>query len=118
MYQRKTEEKKIPGLGIDRLRELRLFSLEKRRLQCDLTVAFQYPKGSNRKEGDRHFSGICGHSTRGNGFILKEGRIMFDIRKMSFTVRVVRHWNSWPREVVEAPPLEMFKVRLEGALST
>jgi len=40
-----------------------------------------------------------------------------DIRKKLFTARVVRHWHRLPREVVDAPPLDVFKARLDGALS-
>ena len=68
----------------------------------DLRVTFQYLKRSNRREGDRLFSRVCGDRTRGTGFKLTEGKFRLDIRKEnSFTLRVVRHWNRSPREVVE-----------------
>ncbi|KFM07322.1 hypothetical protein AS27_06202, partial [Aptenodytes forsteri] len=49
-----------------------------------------------------------------NGFKLKGGRYRLDIRKKFFTLRVVKH--RLPREVVDAPSLETFKARLDGAL--
>jgi len=32
-------------------------------------------------------------------------------------MQVVKHWHRVPRDVVDAPSLEKFKARLDGALS-
>ncbi|GAB0185726.1 triadin [Grus japonensis] len=100
----------------DRLRQLGLFSLEKRRLREDLIASFQCLKGAYRKAGEGVFTRACSDRTRSNSFKLKEGIFSLDTRKKFLTMRVVRHWNRLPREVVDAPSLEVFKARLDGAL--
>ena len=77
---------------------------------------FQYLKWGYKKEGDRLFSRVCCDRSRGNGLKLKKGRFRLVVRKKSFTVRVVRHWNRSPRDVVDVPSLENFSVRLDQAL--
>ncbi|KAK4830529.1 hypothetical protein QYF61_011508 [Mycteria americana] len=77
----------------EQLRELGLFSLEKRRLRGDLLALYNY------------LTGGC-----------SEGRFRLDIRKNFFTERVIKHWSRLPREVVESPSLEVFKRRLDEVL--
>jgi len=77
----------------------------------------KYLKRAYKKAGEGLFTRSCNDRRSGKGFKLKEGRFRLDIRKKFFTVRVVRHWNRLPREAVDAPSLEVFKARLDGALS-
>ena len=49
---------------------------------------------------------------------MREGRFRLDVRGKFFTERVVTYWNWLPGEVVDAPSLEMFKARLDGALGS
>ena len=75
-------------------------------------------RGATRKKVDRLFSRVCADRTRRNGFKLKEGRFRLDIRKKSFTVRVMRHWNRLPSDVDDVPSLETFKARLDKVLGS
>ena len=98
----------------DRLRELGLFSLEKRKLQGDLIAAFQYLKGAYKKAGEGYFIRECSDRTKSKSFKLKEGRFGLDVRKIFFIQMVVRCLKRLPKEVFDAPCLETFKASLHG----
>ena len=95
----------------ERLRELVLFSLEKRRLRGDLIVAFQYLKRAYKQEGEWLFMRVDGDRTRGNGFQRRQGRFTLYTRRKFFTQRVLTRWKRLPREVVDAPSLEAFRAK-------
>ena len=78
--------------------------------QRDLIHVYKYREGGhNEEEGDRLFSVLPTDRTRDSGHKLKNMTLHLNTRKHVFPLRVVKHRNRLPREVVKSPSVEILK---------
>ena len=102
----------------DRLKELGLLSLEKRRERFDLIQTYRTLSRVDHVEPSRWFT-LVNQEGRNQTRLtscklnLVKPRSNLEIRANFFSLRVVNLWNNLPSEVKEAPSLTAFKARLD-----
>ena len=108
----------LAGLSYeDRLKALGLTTLEERRVRGDLIEVYKMTHGLTNIDFSQFFSlnpGGPGTTTRGHQLKLVVPQVRTDRRKNFFSVRVIKHWNKLPAEVVNSPNLNIFKTRYDN----
>ncbi|KAJ7404114.1 hypothetical protein WISP_147494 [Willisornis vidua] len=88
------------------LRELGLFSLEKRKLRGDLITLYTFMKEGCIQVRVDLFSQLTSDIAKGNNLKLCKRRSRLDISKKLFTERLVRPWDRLPKKMMELPSLK------------
>ena len=88
-------------------------------LWMSLNNAEEYLEGGYHVDGARLCLVVCSNGTRDNEHRLEHRKCHTDMRKKLLTVLVTGwcgHWNRLPRDVLEAPSLEIFKTHMGAFL--
>ena len=112
--------KMIPGLRDlsyeSRLLQCGLTTLETRRLRGDQIEVFKIVNGYEDVDRNMFFKLKEGSRTRGHKAALVKEQCRLDMRKYSFSQRVINEWNKLPNDCVNASSVNMFKNRIDRYL--
>ena len=107
----------INGLGdldyTSRLKALGLPSLQHRRRRADMLQVFKIFVQLEQLQPNEFFELSKSKRTRGHKLKLRKQRPRLDIRKNSFSNRVVNDWNSLPQSLIDSESIEQFKAGLD-----
>ena len=93
----------------ERLKELNLFSLSKRRLRGDLIKVFKIFRGFDNININDYMTTVLASTTRNNGFKIIGKRFRSKQSKAFFFNIIVYIWNSLPAEIVNSNKIESFE---------
>ena len=97
----------------DRLEHLKLPTLTYRRIRGDMVEVFKILTNKYDKNVTPHLGLSNCTYTRGNTLKLATVRPNLDIRKYSFSVRIVSIWNTLPDSVIASDTINKFKNALD-----
>ena len=100
-----------------RLKILKLPSMQYRLRRGDMIQVYKIVKGLDRVPSEMFFK-FCDASddmrqTRGHNWKIFKPQHTLDVRKHTFSVRIINDWNSLSAEVVNAESLNIFKNKLD-----
>ena len=90
--------------------------MELRRGRGDLIQVFKIVHGFDKLKFDDFFTLSDYSGTRGHSLKLRKGFSRLDLRKFSFSQRVVDEWNSLPETLVHVDSVNAFKNGLDRYL--
>ena len=98
---------------LQRLEELKLWTLEERRTRADLIEVYKIIRGISSVSFDTFFEFHQYGQTRGHSFKLMKKRASTELRHHFFSERVINTWNSLDDRTVMSESLNIFKRNLE-----
>ena len=96
-----------------RLLQCGLTTLETRRLRGEQIEVFKIVNGYEDVDRNMFFKLKEGSRTRGHKAALVNEQCRLDMRKYSFSQRVINKWNKLPNNCVNASSVNMFKNRID-----
>ena len=110
----------VSGLGdknyLERLKELKMTTLEARREEIDMTETFKILNGHNNVDWNLWFTkneaAMGGRETRSaaDPHSLRIPPSRLELRRNFFSLRVIEKWNNLPSEVKSAQNVKQFKM--------